>query len=213
MTVGFQVFLADGTTVQADDKYKNLAVREQGSVATTNLSNGGGTSFVVFYRTGLIMPLVAVAGTGAAVGQIWYDSANNRWGVMLVSAGGVGAQVPYFIFDVPASTNPGFGLQIFNAAGEKTFDITQKYMRVVDMFATSARTGTTRNYDASRTYACVHMQVGFSIVAQAGNTMLGASRVNAGAVALSGIVVDGAQGVSTTNEGQSVILVIDVTYY
>jgi len=213
MTVGFQLLLADGVTVQADDKYRNLTVREKGSVATTNLSNAGGTSFVVFYRTGLTMPLIAVAGTGFAVGQIWFDTVGNRWGIMLVSGGDVGTQVPYFIFDVPFDTDPHLGLQVFNTSGQKTFDIMQKYMRINDMYSASARPTTTRNYDASRTYACIHMQVGFSISAQAGNTMLYATRVSAGVVAGQGIIVDGAQGISTINEGQAMILVIDVSNY
>jgi len=213
MTIGFQVLLADGTTVQADDTYRNLSVREQGSATTTNLTAAGGTSFIVFYRTGLTMPLLAVGGTGYATGQVWYDAANARWGFMITSGGGVGTSVPFYIFDVPYDSDPGFGLQVFNAAGQKTFDIMQKYMRVNDFYSVSASVLATRNYDPSRVYACIHMIVGFRISAQAGNTQLVASKVSGGSVTTTGIIVDGPQGIPTINEALAVILVVDVTYY
>ncbi len=215
MTVGFQIFLADGTTVQADDTYRNLSVNEQGTAVTNTATNAGASvsTFVLFYRTGLTMPLLAVGGTGFAVGQQWFDAANNRWGFMITAAGGIGTSVPFYIFDVPFATDPHFGLQVFNAAGQKTFDIMQKYLRVNDMYTSGVSSIVNKAYDASRVYACVHMITGFRISAIAGNTQLLATRVSAGAVTSQGIIVDGAQGISTVNESTATILVADVTFY
>jgi len=213
MTVGFQIFLADGTTIQADDNYRNLSVREQGSAVTTTATAAGGTSFVLFYRTGLTLPLLAVGGAGFAVGQTFFDAANNRWGFIVTAGGAIGASVPFYIFDVPFDTDPHFGLQVFNAAGQKTFDIMQKYLRVNDMYTSGVSSVVNKSYDPSRVYACIHMITGFRISAVAGNTQLLATRVSAGAVTSSGIVVDGAQGISTVNESTATILVADVTLY
>jgi hypothetical protein len=213
MTVGFQIFLADGTTVQADDTYRNLSVREQGSAVTTTATAAGGTSFVTFFRNGLTMPLLAVGGTGLAVGQAFFDAANNRWGFIITSAGGVGTAVPFYIFDVPFDTDPHFGLQVFNAAGQKTFDIMQKYLRVNDMYQSGVSAPVNRNYDPARDYACIHMITGFRISAVAGNTQLLATRVAAGAVTSQGITVDGSQGIPSINESPATILVADVTHY
>ncbi|APG04966.1 hypothetical protein BJI69_14400 [Luteibacter rhizovicinus DSM 16549] len=213
MTVGFQIFLADGTTVQADDTYRNLSVNEQGTAVTTTATLAGGTSYVTFFRTGLTMPLLAVGGTGFAVGQQWFDAANNRWGFMVTSAGGIGSSVPFYVFDVPFATDPHFGLQVFNAAGQKTFDIMQKYLRVNDMYNSSVSSVVNKSYDASRVYACIHMITGFRISAVAGNTQLLATRISAGVVTSQGIIVDGAQGISTVNESPATILVADVTFY
>lgn len=214
MPVGFQVFLADGTTVQADDTYRNLSVNEQGTAVTTTPTNAGGTvsSFVLFYRTGLTMPLLAVGGSGSAVGQTFFDAANNRCG-FIITSGAVGSSVPYYIFDVPFATDPRFGLQVFNAAGQKTFDITQKYMRVNDMYQSSVSSIVNKTYDASRVYACIHMITGFRISAVAGNTQLLSTRVSAGVVTSQGLVVDGSQGIPSINETSATILVVDVTHY
>jgi len=159
------------------------------------------------------MPLLAVGGSGYATGQVWYDAVNARWGFMITSAGGIGTSVPFYIFDVPYDTDPHFGLQVFNAAGQKTFDIMQKYMRVNDFYSVSASSQQTRNYDPSRVYACIHMIVGFRISAQAGNTQLVGSRVSGGAVTTTGVIVDGPQGIPTINEALAQILVVDVTHY
>lgn len=212
MTVGFQIFLADGTTVQADDTYRNLSVNEQGTAVTTTATLAGGTSFVTFFRTGLTMPLLAVGGAGFAVGQQWFDAANNRW-IFMITSGAIGTSVPFYIFDVPFATDPHFGLQVFNAAGQKTFDIMQKYLRVNDMYTSAVSSIVNRSYDASRVYACIHMITGFRISAVAGNTQLLATRVSAGVVTSQGMIVDGAQGISTINESPATILVADVTFY
>lgn len=213
MTVGFQIFLADGTTVQADDTYRNLSVNEQGTAVTTTLTSQGGNSFVTFFRTGLTMPLLAVGGSHGAVGQQWFDAANNRWIFMVTAGGGIGSTVPFYIFDVPFATDPHFGLQVFNAAGQKTFDIMQKYLRVVDMYTSGVSSIVNKSYDASRVYACIHMITGFRISAVAGNTQLLSTQVSGGAVTSGGMIVDGAQGISTINESTATILVADVTFY
>lgn len=213
MTVGVQFFLPNGATVQADDTYRNLSVREQGSAATTSPEPIGVGSSVLFYRTGLTMPLLAVAGAGLAAGQVFYDAANARWGFVLSCGAAVGSQVPYYIFDVPYDSNPGFGLQIFDAVGRKTFDILQKYLRVIDMFSSAARPQTLTTYDTSRAYAVIHMVNGWSIDYHAGNTMMKMSSVSGGVVKTQGVAVDGNQGLNVTYEQQSTVLVVDVTNY
>jgi len=213
MTVGFQILNADGVTMQVDDNYRNLSVREQGTATTTTLNPSGTGSAVVFYRTGLTMPLLAVGGSSYAAGQWFYDAANNRHGFVVTTTGAVGSTVPFYIFDVPFDSNPGFGLQVFNAAGQKTFDALQKYLRVIDVFSGPARPLVTKTYNASRLYACIHMVNGWSIDYHAGNTMLKGSSVSGGTVNAQGMTVDGNQGNNVTYEQQGTILVVDVTNY
>jgi hypothetical protein len=213
MTVGFQIFNADGVTVQVDDNYRNLSVREQGTAVTNQAASFGQSSSLLFYRTGLTTPLIAVAGGGYAAAQSYYDAPNARYGFIITSASGVGAQVPYYIFDVPFDSSPGFGLQVFNPAGQKTFDILQKYLRVIDVRTSNARDGTTYNYDPSRSYACIHTVNGWSINYQAGNTAMKCSSTSGGTVNTTGVIVDGSQGIKTIYEQQGTILVVDVTNY
>ena len=134
-------------------------------------------------------------------------------GLLITAAGGIGTSVPFYIFDVPFATDPHFGLQVFNAAGQKTFDIMQKYLRVNDMYNSGVSSIVNKSYDPSRVYACIHMITGFRISPIAGNTQLLATRVSAGAVTSGGLIVDGSQSIPTINESSATILVADVTFY
>ncbi len=165
------MFLADGTTVQADDTYRNLSVNEQGTAVTTTATNAGGTvsSFVIFYRTGLTMPLLAVGGSGFAVGQTFFDAANNRWG-FIITSGAVGSSVPYYIFDVPFATDPHFLAFRSSTQPVRRHSISRRSICAsMTTYQSSVSSIVNKTYDASRVYACIHMITGFRISAVAGS--------------------------------------------
>lgn len=134
MAFGLEITNNHGTTL-IDDTYSNLAVRHQGTLAA-----GSGVRTVSI--PGLDQPIPAVRSTAYAIalgrignnGQIW-------------SAGG--AQVHWYVFDTPTSGGNDYGLQVFNSAGQLTFDSSRKYARVR---ALQSGVGS-QTYDSGRLYA------------------------------------------------------------
>lgn len=133
MAYGIEV-TNDHGTVLIDDSYSNLAVRHQGT-----LSAGAGLRTVSV--PGLDQPVPAVRSTAYAATASRQGSTGYIW-----SAGG--AQVHWYVFDTPTSSGD-YGLQVFNAAGQLTFDAYRKYARV-----RSVQSGVgSQTYDSGRLYA------------------------------------------------------------
>lgn len=126
--------LNDHGTILIDDTYSNLAVRHQGT-----LSAGAGLRTVSV--PGLNDPVPAIRSTAYAATASRQGSTGYIW-----SAGG--AQVHWYVFDVPIGAG-NHGLQVFNAAGQLTFDAYQKYARVR---AVQSGVGS-QTYDSGRLYA------------------------------------------------------------
>lgn len=210
MPAGFTIWNPDGHTVQVDDTYRNLAVREQGVINTVGSLFGGG-SIVSFNRSGLQYPLLALGGTNWTMGASWNDQSGG-FIFNVVSAGPVGTGVPYFIFDVPDNTDFHYGAQVFDSQGRKTFDALRKYLRVVDMFDSNGSDH--RSYDASKTYAFIHMVFGFRQWNQIGSSQVVATKATGGVVDTSYMTTDQFPGSPTAlNVRTATILVVDVTNF
>ncbi|NID14408.1 hypothetical protein [Luteibacter yeojuensis] len=205
---------ADGVTVQIDDTYANLAVVEMGTIATNTATSAGGNSGVTFSRSGLKNPLIAVAGSTSQVAVAWLQNAGSgTWGFNIAAAGGVGTQCKYLIFDNPPASNPNYGFQVFDSSGNKTFDGSLRYLRVVDM-QVNISDGAVLNYDASKQYAVCHLIFGFRVWNQTGFNQVVASRASGGSVTLNYITINSVPGSPPQlNAALSSILVVDITNY
>lgn len=75
-----------------------------------------------------------------------------------------GGNYKWWRFDVPTPTSATYGFQVFDAAGNCTFDALQKYARVVDSFAGPATATTiTKTYTAGRQYAVITTKRGAKV--------------------------------------------------
>lgn len=66
----------------------------------------------------------------------------------------------------PPGQGGGWGLQVFNASGQVTFDSSHKYARVVDVYADVPAAGAgmvTKNYPTGRTYAAITSLIFYSV--------------------------------------------------
>ena len=212
MPAGLQILNADGVTVQIDDTYDNLAVIAMGTKTTDTATAAGGNSSVTFTKSGLKNPLIAVAGTNAQVAVCWLqDAATNTWAFNITVAGGVGTLAKYLIFDSPPATTSTFGFQVFDANGNKTFDASMRYLRVVDMQLNAVGPFT---YDATKTYAVCHLRFGFRVWNQTGFNQIQGTTVNGGTVALSYLVVNTVPGSpAQLNESTPSVLILDITNF
>jgi len=131
MPAGIQIINSAGT-VQIDETYRNLALREQGTQAGPP----------------------AVPGTGMLAFK--YSDLG-------------GATYKWWRFDVPIPSGATHGLQIFNAAGECTFDAMLKYARVVDVFAGPTSGTVTKSYASGREYAVIMVKRGVIVEQQVRN--------------------------------------------
>jgi hypothetical protein len=155
---GLQIINA-GNTTQIDQDYRNLCLRQKGNAVTTaNLPAGGG-SYASFNVTGLTSPIIAVGGGSAAVPQTYWDAANNRHGFLISTGGGIGASIPYYIFDVPAELGSTYGFQVRNSANQLIFDALQPPLRVRGFYVNA--NANVSNLTAGRTYAVAHVKLGY----------------------------------------------------
>lgn len=133
MAHGIEV-INDHGTILIDDKYSNLAVRHQGTLAA-----GAGLRTVSV--PGLNDPVPAIRSTAYSATASRQGSTGYIW-----SAGG--AQVHWYVFDTPQGSG-GYGLQVFTASGQVAFDSNRKYARVR---AVQSGVGS-QTYDSGRLYA------------------------------------------------------------
>lgn len=148
----------DSGSVQLDTSYKNLCLRQKGVVTTAaNLPSGHG-SYASFNLTGLTTPIIAVGGAVAAAPQTYYDAANSRHGFLISTSSAIGAQIPYYIFDVPVDLNSTYGFTVRDATGQLIFDALQPPLRVRG-FYTNQPTGI-GNLPAGKTYVVAHPVLG-----------------------------------------------------
>lgn len=145
MPTGMQS-ISDYGTIQFDENFRTLFARSQGLGGQPSLSPAS-------------MPLCALANT----------TLTNAFG--LVSGGSItyGPALPgdslWWVFDVLAGgpTGANYGFQIFDAAGNCTFDAAGKMMRLVDAFGGNLEghwVGT-RTYPAGRNYAVIVAKTGY----------------------------------------------------
>lgn len=205
---GLQIFNADGQTVTIDSTYRNLALRTKG-VASTSTSTGF-ASYIDFTVSGLTMPIIATKtafGSTASVANL----GNGTFSFRIYASGGTGTQVPYYIFDVPLGTDSRHGFEVFDGAGNLTFDaIGGKYLRVVDFLQMPA--DTSKSYQPGLDYACVFNDFGLRVEPPAKNVRIYGSRINAEIVSSTLLVIDTYAG-SSFMYYTPTFMIVDVTNY
>ena len=122
MTTGMQIFLDDGTDVQIDDKFFNLALSGKYQVSCSPSFGGPSGSLTISGKS----PIVAFSGGYAGVHSISQSGSNFTFYFTVASA----VTLTVYVFDVPTSIG-NFGLQIFNDDEELTFDSSRLYLKIV----------------------------------------------------------------------------------
>ena len=153
---GFEIINSFGS-ILIDDKYPNLALRQKGGVKL-----GSNNRLNVPMTNGFSSPLVASASTRPVRSDMINTTAITPYIHIRGREGDPPADVDYYMFDKPLfqPTNGEALIQLFNAAGQVTFDSRLKYARVIDVFggATQAEWATTKTYAAGRKYAVVQLR-------------------------------------------------------
>lgn len=153
MAFGIQIRNTAGS-IQIDENYKNLALVAKSTIVTT--VSGGGWSHVDLTISG-VHPVLALRCTTAACYYYYVTNSGSSWTYRLfVNNATAGADtITYYVFDEPpAPVMSGFGMLVFNAAGEVTFDSRHKYLRVED-FVEHPHTEADLTFTAGRQYAAI----------------------------------------------------------
>lgn len=142
MPAGLQIFGSHGV-IQIDETHKNFVVVQQGSKVSGDWSFSGGSYFTSVVVTNAVAPLVAYK-SDAVVAFVHTSISGSTWTF------GFRSDTPdamsFWVFDeAPASSPDNFGLEIYNASGQRVFHSSQKPMKVVGT--------TTGTYASGRTYA------------------------------------------------------------
>jgi hypothetical protein len=213
MTAGFEFRNTDGVTITVDDTYRNLAMREKGSIATVTPIGPLNSSRVSFTRSGLVNPVIVLTGTQVAYASI-FDNGGGNFTFNIVTSSTVGAVIPFMIFDMTPTGTSNFGIEVFDVSGNVTFNAVNKYFRVTDTFAAGLTSGVSNTYTAGRSYGVAFNRLGYRFSNQAGNVQVVGCRVNANVVTSGGVIVDSQPGTPTfINESQGQFTVVDVTNY
>jgi hypothetical protein len=158
---GLQI-INDSGSVQIDQTYRNLCLRQKGTLTTTANLPAGGSSYGSFNVTGLTTPIIAIGGSAQATVQTYWDSANARHSFLISTQGGIGTSVPYYIFDVPAELGSAYGFQVRDSTNKLIFDALQQPLRVRGFYVNQS--ANVSNLTSGRTYAVAHTVVGFRAV-------------------------------------------------
>lgn len=141
MTYGFKA-IGDAGNVQIDDTYSNLHFRGAGSVVTTTLTDGGGGlsggSYVDVVFTGCKHNLFAIRCSVGAT-YILLGKSGTTWTYRFIAAregsttSTVGTTIYYWRFDTgPTTSSEGWGLRVWNASGDLTYDSGYKTLVLED---------------------------------------------------------------------------------
>lgn len=144
MVAGVRIRQGDGSLIQIDPSWENLAMKTQGSVACpapSGRSYGQGVITV----GGCNEPILAIRCNGALVGVFSKTQAGNTYTWTIVTSV-PGATVEYWVFDTTDVAQMAFnvttGMRFRNPAnGRVLFDSRYKYMRILQMINQNAGTG------------------------------------------------------------------------
>jgi hypothetical protein len=157
---GFYAQNPDTGTFLIDETFRSLAVRRKGTV-TLGADGSGSVSW-----ESPVMPMLAVRCTKevAVFGGTVIFGGNLVWRLW----GTPGAVVSYWLFDVPVPTGGTHGLQLYNAAGELTFDSSMQYARYAGIYFVDDVETTSPSYTlpAGKTYAVVLLKSGWQFETQ-----------------------------------------------
>lgn len=136
MAVGLRV-RNNSNIIQIDNQYKNLAMRQKGTVTTVagvipQFNSNVAYATITVSGTN---PQIALIPTEAAVAGLWYISmSGSNFVFHIVSR--EAATIPYYIFDNTLSGTAGAKLKMRDAGGNLFFDSSNKYLKIVGMLNT-----------------------------------------------------------------------------
>jgi hypothetical protein len=144
MTIGFQSY-TDGGTLQIDSEKKCYVLKEAGTGTSDSTR-----VFILKIPKG-ISPLVFFHEADGALQSIFESS--TQWFYVFYSFAPSQA-VRFYHYDVISGSSPGPGLQLFNSAGEITFDANQRPL-ALHAAVSNVKPGTNAScsINTSRTYA------------------------------------------------------------
>lgn len=146
MAAGLQVF-NNSNTIQIDSLYKNYRLLSHGFVTITyaNDDMNPNTAYVegIVTVSGAQNPMIALSvnvNIRSWREQLSADTFRFRFSVDGLSTIPRPFNAEYYVYDAPppTPTNPGFGLQVYNASGQVVYDSGFGYMRVLGVINQSA---------------------------------------------------------------------------
>lgn len=125
--------------VQIDSTYKNLALRESGTVVSGGSSTGN-TGWYAATPTTVAGTCPVIAFRASNTCFMRYSVVSGNQITYYFFCQGAGVSVQYWIFDDPAAATPSgsYGLIVKDGAGAKVFDSRLTYMRVIDALSGAA---------------------------------------------------------------------------
>lgn len=157
MTAGLQSWSTTGNVLQIDESYRNLVLRQKGTVP----EGGGSITFLNGVSPVVVLcPIIANAGYCAYISHLNVSGTTYTWTVP--------AWADYYVFDVPpAPAAHGIGLQVFNAAGQIAYDSGLAPMRVLGVYNHTPADGSPANQSVQIATLPAATKVGFAQSAQA----------------------------------------------
>lgn len=135
MGAGFQVFNESGN-IQIDADYNNYVMTGKGTLTTANSAVG----YTASISSGKKNSIFAFRGTGFAAVFNSLDSAGNV--VHNIMSGTTSVTLDWWVFaaDPPGASNNGF--EVYNSVGQRVFQGTEKYLKLLRFDTTSVNAGT-----------------------------------------------------------------------
>lgn len=147
MTVGFELYEASGRVAISFDVL-TMAFRKSGSGVT--VASDAGSSVASMLKppvdfTAYGWPMLAIQ-CAQTFGFMGLNSTDHQ--PRYACAGGIGTAYNWFLFDVSTTIpNTTFGLELYNAAGQRSFSAAQRALRILKVFQEA------RNHDTGAAYA------------------------------------------------------------
>lgn len=140
---GIELILDDGTTA-VDSTFYNHSIKSSGSITPVNTTLY--TNSVVYYTAKAYIATVPLSASGAVVKDQPIVGVHSKSFVAMAdctySGGsltaiklmhGSSGKIDYFTSSAPPPGGDDYGIQVFNSSGQKVFDGSYKYMRLVDV--------------------------------------------------------------------------------
>ncbi|WP_247308179.1 hypothetical protein [Ralstonia pseudosolanacearum] len=221
MPAGLQIW-NDAGTVLIDDTHANLAVAARGVVATSAAGMGvyqiGSRAVVSYTGDTRATPLIAFACPAGFVGVYLSSLSGSTYTWRFITEQPAGTEIKYWVFDRAPASSGSYGFQVFDAAGNLTFDSSRQQARIVGI------TGGIFEIPAGRIYAVAVQRIGYAVrvypASEGGRTFeydidVGAAHVQSGRIVV-GEVGASSQIVQGTRPGFESMypmawIVLDVT--
>lgn len=224
MPTGARILNTSGT-VQIDQTYKNLALKQKGQITTG--SDGINPSLVNFrqkiLRVTATFPLMALQSSVYAVVDYVYRVNANTWDFYIRTSGTTAVTLTYYLFDQPGTPTQNYGLRVFNPVnGQLTYHSEFKYLRIADQISGDIwRTGRAndfgpRTYESGRQYAVITTRRGTGLYMYSastfGETSCGSRSITNG-IELGPVPFQISNGSGDGQKFPFMLLVVDVTDY